>query len=88
MGHIQSPEVLLATGYILILGVFGTALALVLFNKMVQLTGALFAASVTYLIPLVAVSWGVLDGENISLIQVLSMVVIIVGVFIANSKRA
>src|SRR5690606_7691215 len=52
-------------GYVAILGLVGTALAMILFYKLLQLTSALFASMVTYLIPIVAVMWGVLDGERL-----------------------
>ena len=87
LDHIHEPEVLIASGYIVILGVFGTALALVLFNKIVQLTNAVFSTSVTYLIPIISVFWGFIDGEKLSLIQLASMLTIMLGIFISNSKK-
>tara|TARA_X000001036_G_C20623252_1_gene784007 strand:+ start:183 stop:1076 length:894 start_codon:yes stop_codon:yes gene_type:complete len=85
--HIHEPKVLIASCYIIILGVFGTALALILFNKMVQLTNAVFSTSVTYLIPIISVFWGFIDGEQLSLLQLISMLTIMTGIFIANSKK-
>ena len=87
LDHIHEPEVLIASGYIVILGVFGTALALVLFNKIVQLTNAVFSTSVTYLIPIISIFWGFIDGEKLSLLQLISMLTIMVGIFISNSKK-
>lgn len=77
----------LATSYILILGVFGTALAMVIFNHIVKLTNPLFTSSVTYIILIVAVMWGLLDGEKLLLLHYLGMVFIILGVYIANSRK-
>ena len=54
-------------GYVTILAIVGTGLAKVLYNKMVHLATPIFASSVTYLIPIVAVFWGILDGEKLSL---------------------
>lgn len=71
---------------IVALGVFGTALALILFNHVVQIATTTFASSVTYLIPIVAVSLGVLDGELISVFQVAGMALILTGVWIANRQ--
>ena len=82
LDHIHEPEVLMASGYIVILGVLGTALALILFNKMVQLTNAVFSTSVTYLIPIISVFWGFIDGEKLSLLQLISILNIMVGIFI------
>jgi len=87
LDHIHEPKVLMASGYIVILGVLGTALALILFNKMVQLTNAVFSTSVTYVIPIISVFWGFIDGEKLSLIQLASMLTIMLGIFISNSKK-
>ena len=74
-------------GYITILAVLGTGVAKVLFNRIVQMTSPIFASSVTYLIPIVAIIWGVLDGEKLSLIQLISGVIIIIGVYLVNKKK-
>ncbi len=70
------------------LSVFGTLIAWMLFYRLVQRTDALFAASVTYLIPIVAIGWGLLDGEFLSLIQVGGMVLILVGVYYTTRQVA
>ena len=69
------------------LGVFGTAIALIIFNKLVQQTTAMFASFSTYLIPVVAVIVGMLDGEELLPLHYVGMVGIIIGVFIANRKK-
>lgn len=74
--------------YVVILALFGTALAKVMFNKLVQIATPVFASSVTYLMTLVAVLWGVIDGEKISLIQFLGGVIILSGVYLANKKSS
>lgn len=73
--------------YILILAWAGTALANILFNKLIKLSSPVFAASVTYLIPLVAVLWGFLDGEKITLLQLMGGVIILLGVWLVNRKK-
>ena len=75
-----------ALGFILLLALFGTAISLVLFNKLVQITTPVYAASVTYLIPIVALFWGFIDGEPISYIQLIGLVGILVGVYLANKN--
>ncbi len=75
-----------ALGFILLLALFGTAIALVLFNKLVQITTPVYAASVTYLIPIVALFWGFIDGEPISYIQLIGLVGILLGVYLANKN--
>ena len=71
-------------GYIAILSVVGTALAVILFNQLITATSTLFASSVTYLIPIVAVLIGIQFGEKINLKQIGAMFIILFGVFIAN----
>lgn len=73
--------------YISILAVVGTGIAKVLFNKLVQISSPVFATSVTYTIPIVALIWGLLDGEAFSLYQVIATGIIILGVYIANKKN-
>lgn len=72
---------------IVFLAVFGTFIAWMLFYRLVQRTDALFAASVTYLIPLVAIFWGLLDGEQLSPIQFGGMMLILLGVYFTTSSK-
>ena len=74
--------------YIAILAVIGTSLAVVIFNRLIKDSTAIFAASVTYLIPIVAVFWGMLDGENILFSHIFGAVIILCGVYLVNKKRA
>jgi drug/metabolite transporter (DMT)-like permease len=74
-------------GYLFILGAIGTAFALVLFNRLIQMTSAVFASSVTYLIPIMAVIWGVIDGESLFPLHFVGMGLIIAGVYIVNRFR-
>lgn len=76
-----------AFGFIATLGLMSTAVATVLFNKLVKTNSPLFASSVTYLIPIVAVMWGVLDGEHLYLGHYVGMFLIIGGVYLANRKK-
>ena len=69
-----------ALGYIFILGVIGSAASLIVFNQLVQKTTALFAASVTYLIPVFAFMWGIIDGEPIGIFQFGGMLLILGGI--------
>lgn len=69
---------------LLILSAVGTALAVILFNKLVTISSVLFASSVTYLIPVFAVFIGLYYGETITWKQVASMAVVLGGVFVAN----
>ena len=82
--HVQQPSAFWPLMALIALGVVGTALALILFNKMVQMKTAVFASSVTYIIPIVAVIWGVLDGEALSAYHFAGMAAILGGVYVAN----
>ena len=72
--------------FIMILGVIGTGIANVLFFKLIQMSSPVFATSVTYLIPIVAFSWGLLDNEILSPIQFLGAFVILIGVYLSARK--
>jgi drug/metabolite transporter (DMT)-like permease len=74
-------------GYVAILGVIGTGVAMIIFNKLVQISDPVFTTSVTYTIPVVALGWGILDGEVFSAWQLLSAFVILIGVFIVNRSK-
>ncbi|PKP25417.1 MAG: permease [Bacteroidetes bacterium HGW-Bacteroidetes-2] len=83
---ITSPETLTSIGFVTILAVFGSALALLIFNKLIQISTPVFSTSVTYTIPIVALLWGVLDGEKFNVYQGLATLVILLGVILANRK--
>lgn len=73
--------------YLALLAVFGTAMAKTLFNKLVKVSSPIFSSSVTYLIPIVAIFWGVLDGERIHLDQFLAGGLILLGVYLTNKGK-
>lgn len=75
-----------STGASAVLGVFGTAVASVLFYMLMKRAGALFASMVTYGIPFVALAWGFLAGETITATQFLCLGLILGGVWLANRK--
>ena len=84
---LQNPEVITSLGYVATLAFFGTAIAKVMFNRFVKMASTVFVSSVTYTLPIVALFWGTLDGEKISSYQLLSTVVILVGVSLAHNKN-
>jgi drug/metabolite transporter (DMT)-like permease len=73
--------------YLVALALLGTSLANILFNKLIHISSPVFAASVTYTIPLVAVLWGFWDGERINSFQLLGGIIILFGVWLVNKKR-
>lgn len=83
----QHPNFKMSMLYVTILAFFGTALAKVLFAKLVQMATPVFASSVTYLMPIIALFWGVLDGEGFSLMQGLGSLIILVGVFLSHKRK-
>lgn len=73
--------------FVVILSIVCTAIAKIMFNKLIQISSPVFSSSVTYLIPIVALTWGVLDGEQITLSQILLGGVILLGVFLTNKIK-
>lgn len=76
-----------ALGYIVALAMFSTVLALLFFYKLLQDTSAVFASSVTYLIPVVALMWAVADGERITIWHVICLATIASGVYLTREIR-
>jgi drug/metabolite transporter (DMT)-like permease len=72
--------------FVLILGVIGTGITNVLFFKLIQMSSPVFATSVTYLIPIVAFFWGLLDSEMLTQIQFLGALIVLVGVYLSAKK--
>ena len=83
---IQRPEFSFSMLCIVILSIFGTALAKILFNTLIQISTPVFASSVTYLMPFVALLWGIMDSEIFNLKQVLSLLIILSGIYLVNRK--
>jgi len=83
----QGQNFAMSLGYVVILSAFGTALAKVMFNKLVQIATPVFASSVTYVMPIIAVIWGFLDGEGFSLLQGFATLLILLGVYFSNKRK-
>lgn len=81
------PDALFSIISILVLGAVGTAYALGLFNKLVHQTNAVFASSVTYLIPIAAIGWGIVDNEALFPLHFVGMGIIIFGIFLINKNK-
>ena len=81
------PGAWTAFGYIALLATMSTAVATLLFNMLIQRATTLFASSSTYLIPIVALAWGALDGEAFNLWHAAGMAIILAGVFIIHRAR-
>lgn len=73
--------------YIGILAIIGTALSVIAFNVLIREAGAVFASTCTYLIPIVAIIWGLVDYEAIHPVQVFAILVIILSVYYINRSK-
>ncbi|AZQ43274.1 DMT family transporter [Nonlabens ponticola] len=82
-----SEPVLKSLGFILVLCLFGTVAAKIMFNKLVQITSPVFASSVTYLMPVIGLTWGILDGEDFNIWQFVATAVIIFAVILVTSAK-
>jgi len=77
----------IALFYIGLLSIFGTVLAVIIFNTLIKKTSGVFATSVTYIIPIIAISWGIMDGEIINSIQIISIIIILIGIYFINKFK-
>jgi drug/metabolite transporter (DMT)-like permease len=82
------PAAPAALGYVAILGAFGTALSVLLFNQLLKDATIIFATSVTYTIPIVAVLWGIALHEKFTTLHATAFAVILAGVWLANRRPA
>lgn len=83
-----NPHAMEGLGYIAILSVFGTCLALLIFNRIIMLTSAVFASSVTYFIPFMAVALGtLLNHESFHWLQLVAMGIVLSGVYLASRSN-
>ncbi len=81
------PGAFVSLTYVAILGVFGTAIALILYTRLIQMTTPVFASLVTYIIPVVAILWGLLDNEILYPLHFAGMFLILLGIFIINKSE-
>lgn len=84
---VNNEAAAIALFYIAILSIFGTVVSVILFNMLIKKTSGVFATSVTYLIPIIAISWGVLDGESVNYIQIISIIIILIGIYFINKFK-
>ena len=82
----EQQSIYSSIGFVAILAVFGTVMAKIIFNNLIQISSPVFASSVTYLMPLVALLWGLFDGELFVLDQGLASLLILGGIYLANKK--
>jgi len=75
-------DFMVSFGAVVLLSGLATGFAIIIFNMLIKRVSALYASSVTYLIPIVAVFWGLIDGESISYLQIAGMTSILTGIYI------
>lgn len=80
------PKVQHSVLFVVILGIFGTGIANLIFFKVIQMATPVFASSVTYLIPIVAFFWGLVDHETLTVVQVVGAAIILFGVYLSGKK--
>ena len=83
----SDPLIIESFIYIIILALFGTAIAKVLYIKLLAISTPVFSVSTTYLMPVVAIFWGLLDGEEFKLIQFIGTSIILLGVYLVTKKK-
>ena len=83
---LQNPQTQISLFYVTLLAIFGTTLAKILFNKLINISSAVFASSVTYSMLIVSIFWGVMDGENFSMNQLFATIIIVIGILLTNKK--
>jgi drug/metabolite transporter (DMT)-like permease len=83
---VRLPQVQHSMLFIIVLGVIGTGIANIIFFKLIQLSSPVFATSVTYLIPIVAFFWGLLDNEMLTPIQFIGAFIVLIGVYLSAKK--
>ena len=83
---VQIEQVQHAMMFVAVLGIIGTGIANVLFYKLIQISSPVFATSVTYLIPVVAFFWGLLDNEMLTPVQFTGAFIILIGVYLSSKK--
>lgn len=84
---LESPYFWQSIFAVLILSALGSVISLFVFNNLIRHTSALFATSVTYVIPFFAIIWGLFDGETVNSVQIIGIVIVLVGVYLVNRKR-
>lgn len=72
--------------YVGVLAIVGSALSVIVYNTLIKQAGTVFASTCTYLIPIVAVFWGLLVGESVNLLQLTGIIIVILSVYLINRR--
>jgi drug/metabolite transporter (DMT)-like permease len=83
-----TKENMIGMGFVATLSVLGTGLAMMLQYRLMSISNPLFASTVTLLMPVVAVIWGVIDGESFTVLQAFGALIIFAGLIFLRKKKA
>lgn len=83
----NDADLWIGLGYVSLLSIFGTGLAMMLNYRLLGISTPLFASTVTLLMPVVAIIWGILDGESLTLTQILGAIIILGGLIFLRAKK-
>ena len=83
----SAQQILYSTLAACVLGVFGTALASIMFYMLIKRSGPVFSSLITYAIPVIAILWGVYFGEEIGIYQVFGLLVLLAGVYLVIKRK-
>ncbi len=84
----NSEEYLLSFCSLMFLSLIGTSFAVIIYNKLILSAGMMMASSVAYLIPVVAILWGVFSGEKIHITHLIGICVIFIGLYLTNNSKS
>lgn len=76
------PYALKSLAAVVFLSLVGTVFSTIIFYRLVQNTNAVFASSVSYIIPVTALLWGLVDGEHLGLIHIIGLLMILSGIYL------
>lgn len=82
-----NQDFFIGLGFVSLLSVFGTGLAMMLNYRLLNISTPLFASTVTLLMPVVAVIWGILDGEKLTTMQLTGALIILGGLIFLRAKN-
>jgi len=83
----SDPDAWTNLGYIAILAIMGTAVAMIIHNWLIKQTSALFTSTVTYMMPIISIMWGIADGESFLFAYLFWICLTLIGVYLANRKK-
>lgn len=81
-----SKDNLMGLMFVSLLSVFGTGLAMMMNYRLLKVSSPLFASTVTLVMPIVAIIWGIIDGEKLTYLQFAGAGIIIAGLIFLRTN--